>query len=81
MEKIRRIRSVRNTHGIKIKRMCATCQYRIVDINGDRFCALSQLKVGQRDVCQKWKMSDGMMNAGLSGGVVRDRVTKEIVME
>ncbi len=64
MEKKRRIMRVSNAHGIKVKRMCASCQYRIVDINGDRFCALSQLKVGQRDVCRKWEMSEGMRKAG-----------------
>ena len=67
MEK-RRIMSQRNRHGIKVRKMCASCLYKTVDNEGVR---IWQLKVEQQFVCKKWVMSDGLKNAGRSGGKLK----------
>ena len=58
------IRSVRNEHGVKVKRCCASCLHK--EITNER--------------CKQWQMSEGLINAGMSMGVVRDKDTKEIII-
>ena len=65
MTKAIRITSVRNAHGVKVKRCCASCQHKYIEKDGTRVCALMMLKVGQRFRCKQWQMSDGLKNAGL----------------
>ena len=81
MEQIIRITSVRNAHGVKVKRCCASCQHKCIESDGTRICALMMLKVQQKFKCKKWQMSDGMKNAGKGGGVVRLKGTQEIVIQ
>ena len=81
MEKIKIIQSVRNSHGIKVKRFCGSCQYRELDRDGNRICQLMQVIVAQKFRCKEWQMSDGLKNAGLqNGGVVRQKGTTEIII-
>ena len=80
MEKMR-ITSVRNAHGVKVKRCCASCQHKCIKNDGTRFCALKMMMVEQKFKCKQWQMSDGLKNAGKSGGVVRLMETKEIVID
>ena len=75
-----RITSVLNAHSVKVKRCCASCQHRCIELDGTRVCALMMLKVQQKFKCKRWQMSDGLKNAGKGGGVVRDRETKEVVL-
>ena len=65
-----RITSVRNAHGVKVKRCCASCQHKCIKRDGTRFCALKMMVVEQKFKCKQWQMSDGMNNAGKGGGVV-----------
>ena len=78
MEKIR-ITSVRNAYGVKVKRCCASCQHKCSEKDDTRFCALKMMVVEQKFKCKKWQMSDGMKNAGMANGVVRDKDTKEVI--
>ena len=72
MAKEIRITSVRNAHGVKVKRCCASCQHKCIKTDGTRVCAMMMIKVEQRFKCKQWLMSDGLKNAGLqTGGVVR----------
>ena len=80
MAQIIRITSVRNAHGVKVKRCCASCQHKCIESDGTRVCAFMMLKVQQKFKCKKWQMSDGMKNAGKGGGVVRLKGTTEIVI-
>ena len=80
MAKEIRITSVRNAHGCKIKKCCASCQHKCIESDGTRVCASMMLKVQQKFKCKKWQMSDGLKNAGKGGGVVRNIETKEIVI-
>ena len=77
-----RITSVRNAHGCKIKKCCASCQHKCIESDGTRVCAQMMIKVEQKFKCKQWLMSDGLKNAGLqNGGVVRLKGTQDIVIK
>ncbi len=78
---IMRITSVRNAQGCKVKRCCASCQHKCIDINGNRICAETMENVDPRYRCKNWQMSDGLKKAGISGGVVRRLEYQEVVIE
>ena len=63
--------TVVNRNHIEVNKWCGSCQHKDVDNEGIRICQLMQLKVAQAFVCPKWQMSDGLNNAGMSGGVVK----------
>ena len=75
-----RITSVRNAHGLKVKKCCASCQHKCIEADGTRVCQLMQLKVQQRFKCKKWEMAEAMQNAGNSGGRIHDKAYLEYVM-
>ena len=56
-----------------MRRCCASCQHKEIEADGTRTCKLMKLKVEQRFKCKKWEMSDGMKNAGNSGGRIHDK--------
>ena len=80
MDKIR-ITRVRNAHGVKVKRCCASCQHKCIETDGTRVCAAMMIKVEQKFKCKQWQMSDGMKNAGRGGGVVRLIGTTEVIIK
>ena len=80
MTRTLKITSVRNKYYIKVKRCCASCQHKEVEADGTRTCKLKQETVSQKSRCKHWEMSDGLKNAGLSGGVVRLKGTAEIII-
>ncbi len=80
MDKEIRITSVRNAHGCKVKKCCASCQHKCIESDGTRVCAKMMLKVQQKFRCKQWLMSDGLKNAGKASGVVRHIETKEIII-
>ena len=82
LKSIRKMETVVNAYGIRMKRCCASCGLKEVDDDGNRICTQMQLKVAQKFVCRKWQMSDGLKNAGLQrGGVVRLKETKETIID
>lgn len=70
--------TVVNKHRIEVRRWCASCEYKEVENDGTRVCSNVQLKVSKAFVCPKWQMSDGLQNAGMSGGVVK-KLTEIII--
>ena len=70
----------RNHYGIRYKQCCASCALKKYTYTGKRFCSLSGEKVEAHDVCEHWQMSKGVVNAGRKSGVVRDMVTKEVII-
>ena len=81
MAQIIRITSVRNAHGVKVKRCCASCQHKCIESDGTSVCAQMMIKVEQKFKCKQWQMSDGMKNAGKGGGVVRLIGTTEVIIK
>ena len=63
--------TVLNKYHICVKKWCASCEYKEVENDGTRVCSKMQLKVSLAFVCPRWQMSDGLQNAGMSGGVVK----------
>ncbi len=76
-----RIGKTRNEHGVKVKRWCASCLHMEYDVYGNRTCKLWNAKVMGCNRCKKWQMSDGLKNAGISGGVVRRLEFKEVIID
>jgi len=75
------ITRVRNVHGIKVRKWCGSCQHRLPDCSGNRFCEHLQQYVEQDFVCKGWAMSEGMQNAGRGTGVVKDVFIKVILIK
>lgn len=69
-----------NQFGIAVKVCCASCALKKYSYDGKRLCSLNNEKVETLHICRKWQMSEGLKNAGRSSGVVRDIVTKEVVI-
>lgn len=80
MEKIK-VMFVVNDYGVKVKRCCASCQHKCIERTGTRVCSQMMIKVDQRFKCRQWKMNDVLINAGKSGGVVRNIRTKQVVID
>ena len=59
---------------------CASCGLKEVDNDGNRICTGMQLKVSQKFVCPKWRMSYALQQAGRGGGVVKLLGNKEIFL-
>jgi hypothetical protein len=64
-------KSMRNQHGVEIKKCCASCRHKKNGNDGGRICSLMQIVVGQQFTCPKWAVADGLMNAGRSQGKVK----------
>jgi len=71
--KNKRVMSVRNTQGIKVKRCCASCKYKCYDDNGKRFCSIMQLPVEQKSLCTRWVMANELQKMGHNPGKVKSR--------
>ena len=70
--------TAKNKYHIRVRRWCASCEYKEVENDGTRVCSRMQLKVPQSFVCPKWQMNDGLKNAGMSGGVIK-KLTETII--
>ena len=65
-------KSMRNQHGIEIKKCCcASCQHKTIENDGTRVCSQMMLKVQQGFTCPKWAVDEGLMNAGHRKGKVK----------
>ena len=74
----------KNRRGIWVKRGCFSCEHRHIDWEEEdenlRLCKLDYQKHPRCDLCGKWKMRKGLQNAGISGGVVRNIKTTEVII-
>ena len=73
--------SVINNHYVRVKKWCGSCEHREVDEEGTQICQKMQLKVQQKFICSAWQLSSDLKNAGKSGGTVRHKDTKEIIIK
>ena len=72
---------VLNVHYIRVCKCCASCAHKeITRERLTRWCTWKETKVKPCQVCPQWEMSEIMMKAGLSGGVVRDMESKEVLI-
>jgi len=78
------LRIERNNCGIQIKKCCASCAFKVIKvINADceRRCSQNGQTVEGTDYCEQWQMAEGLKNLGRRRGVVRDIVTKEVILK
>ena len=78
------VRIERNNCGIQIKKCCASCAIKVIKvINADceRRCSQNGQTVEGTDYCEQWQMAEGLKNLGRRRGVVRDIVTKEVILK
>ena len=78
------VRIERNNCGIQIKRCCASCAYKVIKADGtdcNRYCTQTGQIVEGTDYCEQWQMAEGLKNLGRRRGVVRDIVTKEVILK
>ena len=78
------LRIERNNCGIQIKKCCASCASKVIKvINADceRRCSQTDQAVEGTDYCEQWQMAEGLKNLGRRRGVVRDIVTKEVILK
>ena len=78
------VRTERNNCGIQIKRCCASCAFKVikvVDTDCIRCCTQTDQTVEGSDYCEQWQMAEGLKNLGRRRGVVRDIVTKEVILK
>jgi len=71
IKKLKKVNSLRNAQGIKVKRCCLSCTHKFYDSRGQRRCDLCQLRVGVKDGCDRWEMNAAMKQAGLRQGKVK----------
>ena len=71
----------KNAFGVTIKRCCASCRHKSIGWNGVRTCNVLGLKVQHKFKCQSWGMDYGLQKAGMGQGVVRDMLTKKVVID
>lgn len=70
-----------NSHGVTVKECCASCAFKTLkQEKALRWCEKHRKKVRATTVCDGWEMSELLNTAGLSGGVVRDMRTKEVII-
>ena len=71
---------VMNLYHIQVFKICASCENKRINDRGKRICMKTQKVVEQQDVCSEWEMSKGCQKAGIGGGVVRLKGTKDIII-
>ena len=65
---------VRNTHGMVVKKCCASCAYKdLSKADVLRFCTQHKKEVKPCGLCSLWAMSKQMQLAGWSQGQVKRR--------
>ena len=61
---------MRNRHGIEVNPICAACKHRVLNNDG-RFCGIDNTPVASNHSCDSWEMSEGLKEAGRSGGKIK----------
>ena len=57
---MKNMETVRNLHGVTVKRCCASCEHRGIEADGTRVCTKMLLKVKGDFCCGLWQMSYGL---------------------
>lgn len=81
MKKRKRVMSVRNAQGIKVKQCCASCSHKFYDEDGHRCCDLLQMKVAQKDGCKEWQMREALQQMGRRPGRVKRKDYLKFVLK
>lgn len=67
------MKTFRNKFGIEINICCASCQFKgFHKKTGQRICLITEQPVDSKDICDEWHLSQGLENAGVGGGTVKN---------
>ena len=73
---------MRNSHGIEVKKCCASCRYKdLTRLMTARFCTEHNKRVKPRECCYEWAISDQLEAAGRGGGQVKRREYLRYLLE
>ena len=61
---------IRNEQHVKIMKACISCAYKSIDNLGARTCLKFGIPVDKYHICNKWRMSDSHIVAGIPNGSV-----------
>lgn len=76
------LETITNDHGVKVKKACMSCAFKdYTRTRKLRFCNVVHDQVSKYHCCEHWEMSESLEEAGSGRGVVRDKVTKEVVIK
>ena len=71
----------KNCHGKSVRKACASCDFKEVLEDGTRWCSQHNTEVDPHTVCDDWTMSHHLTQVGGTWGVVKDKTTKEVVID
>ena len=73
---------MRNSHGIEVKKCCASCRYKdLTRLMTARFCTKHHKGVKPKCCCEQWAISDQLEAAGRGGGQVKRREYLRYLLE
>ena len=72
----------RNSHGIEIKKCCASCRFKdLTRLMTARFCTQHHKSVKPKGCCKQWAISEQLEAAGRGGGQVKRRAYLRYLLE
>ena len=70
-----------NKYGIEVKMCCASCAFKQQTRKlSQRWCKEHEKPVSPLDVCPLWNMNRTLQALGKEQGVVKDKETKEVII-
>ena len=73
---------MRNSHGIEVKKCCASCRYKdLTRLMTSRFCMQHHKSVKPKACCKQWEISDQLEAAGSAGGKVKRKAYLRDVLQ
>ena len=70
---MKKVKTVLNPCGLRVKKCCASCINKLVDNDGMRLCPIHNLFVESGHVCKKWQMDYNTSQAGVCRGRVHKK--------
>ena len=70
---MKKVKTVLNPCGLRVKKCCASCINKLVDNGGMRSCPIHNLFVESGHVCKKWQMDYNTSQAGVCRGRVHKK--------
>lgn len=70
---MKKVKTVLNPCGLRVKKCCASCINKLVDNDGMRLCPIHNLFVESGHVCRKWQMDYNTSQAGVCRGRVHQK--------
>ena len=70
---MKKVKTVLNPCGLRVKKCCASCINKLVDNDGMRLCPIHDTFVESNHVCKKWQMDYNTSQAGVCRGRVHKK--------